>query len=393
MPLGRAAPPVKGQYMNSTGGGLCSVISSTEGETQSLQVRKGGLDRDTTRAISLDDVNVDVTEIVRLPLEVASDIQRAANMAEEFSEEPENETATEMDELSAQFRTSRQELTNSLSTLTLSEMSWELVQRGPRRERRVDDNPAHAENCGRQRGGYYAVLGDIVIETNEDTNMAECRRSGVSEGADTWAREGTTSGKTKQACGGDDQESMRGEADDWNMHRRYFHQATWSSADRFRRTARCDELQTKLRSHLRQLYMDRQTARARFLRLLRHIFPGINLRKVPRWTRIRQELEKAWRAAKCRARGRTRSPPATGSHRGSRTFPTPVTLRQMATMVGAGLSHGCGCCLTCISTFLVGALALSMFLIAISVRLSTRWVDAALTLIRGLRSSVASESL
>ena len=122
MPLGRAAPPVKGQYMNSTGGGLCSVISSTEGETQSLQVRKGGLDRDTTRAISLDDVNVDVTEIVRLPLEVASDIQRAANMAEEFSEEPENETATEMDELSAQFRTSRQELTNSLSTLTLSEM-------------------------------------------------------------------------------------------------------------------------------------------------------------------------------------------------------------------------------------------------------------------------------
>jgi hypothetical protein len=31
-----------------------------------LQARKGGLDRDTKQAISLDDVTVDVTEIVRL---------------------------------------------------------------------------------------------------------------------------------------------------------------------------------------------------------------------------------------------------------------------------------------------------------------------------------------
>ena len=77
----------------------------------------------------------------------------------------------------------------------------------------------------------------------------------------------TTSGKMRAACVGDDSESKGGEADDWNMHRRYFHQATWSSADRFRRTARCDELQKILRSHLRQSSVDRQSARVRFLRL------------------------------------------------------------------------------------------------------------------------------
>ena len=342
--------------MNNTGRGLCSVKSGTEGETQSLKARKGGLDRDTERAISLNDVNVDVTEIVRLPLEVTPVKHMAEETAKEYLAEIEIEQAIAMDELAAQPSMSRLKLTNSLSTPVLSGLSWVRVQRGLRRERRVDGNILHADNGGRQYGGYYAVLGDIASDDDEDINMEQCQSRGVSRITDTWTQGGnqdgehdsgvlsqgvnkhagcTTSGKMS---GSDDSESTRGEADDWNMHRRYFHQATWSSADRFRRTARCDELQTKLRSHLRQLYMDRQTARARFLRLLRHIFPGINLRKVPRWTRIRQELEKAWRAAKCRARGRTRSPPATGSHRGSRTFPTLVTLRQMATMVGAGLS-------------------------------------------------------
>jgi hypothetical protein len=57
-----------------------------------LQARKGGLDRDTKQALSLvDDVNVDVTEIVRLPLEVANVIQRAKETAEEYLEEMENE--------------------------------------------------------------------------------------------------------------------------------------------------------------------------------------------------------------------------------------------------------------------------------------------------------------
>ncbi len=57
-----------------------------------MQARKGGLDRDTKQALSLvDDVNVDVTEIVRLPLEVANVIQRAKETAEEYLEEMENE--------------------------------------------------------------------------------------------------------------------------------------------------------------------------------------------------------------------------------------------------------------------------------------------------------------
>ena len=77
--------------MNNTGRGLCSVKSSTEGETQSLQARKGGLDRDTKRAISLNDVTVDVTEVVRLPLEVVPVQHMAEETAEEYLEEIEIE--------------------------------------------------------------------------------------------------------------------------------------------------------------------------------------------------------------------------------------------------------------------------------------------------------------
>ena len=88
--------------MNSTGRGLCLVKSSTEEETQSLQALWGGLDRDSKRAISLDDVNVEVTEIVRLPLEVANVIQRAKETAEEHLK-METVQAMAMDELAAQL--------------------------------------------------------------------------------------------------------------------------------------------------------------------------------------------------------------------------------------------------------------------------------------------------
>jgi hypothetical protein len=104
--------------MNNTGRGLCSVKSGTEGETQSLKARKGGLDRDTERAISLNDVNVDVTEIVRLPLEVTPVKHMAEETAEEYLAEIEIEQAIAMDELAAQPSMSRLKLMNSLSTLS-----------------------------------------------------------------------------------------------------------------------------------------------------------------------------------------------------------------------------------------------------------------------------------
>ena len=392
--------------MNSNGRGLCSVKSSTEEETQSLQARQGGLDRHTKRAISLDDVSVDVTEIVRLPLEVANGIHRAEETAEEYLEERELEQAMVMDELTTHFMMSRQ--MNHLSISALPELKWVLVQRGRRREGRVDGNSTHPDNGGWLCGGYYAVLGDIASETDGDINMEECQSSGVSGNNYTWAQRGnqdgehdcealtqgaskragcTTSGKMRAACVSDDSESTGGEDDVWNMHRRYFHQATWSSADRFRRTARCDELQKILRSQLRRMSADRQSARVRFLRQLRHIFPGINLRQIPRWTRIRRALEEAWKAAKHRARGgSSKRSPATGSHRGSRNTPAPGTLRWMVAVVGTGLAKGWRCCLTCISAFLVAAMALSMSLVAISVRLRTQWVDAALAPGTGLRA-------
>ena len=130
--------------MNSTGRGLCSVKSSTEEETQSLQALWGGLDRDSKRAISLDDVNVEVTEIVRLPLEVANVIQRAKETAEEHLK-METVQAMAMDELAAQL-TNRPILMTSLSIPVLSGMSWVRVQRGRRRERRVDGNSMHTDN-------------------------------------------------------------------------------------------------------------------------------------------------------------------------------------------------------------------------------------------------------
>ena len=183
--------------MNSTGRGLCSVKSSTEEETQPLQALWGGLDRDSKRAISLDDVNVEVTEIVRLPREVTNVIQRAKETAEEHLK-MENVQAMAMDELAAQL-TNRPISTPSLLTPVLSGMSWVRVQRGRRRDRRVDGNPMHTDNGRWLCDGYYAVLGDTAsdsesCETDEDINMKECQSSGVSGNNDR-AQRGNQDGK------------------------------------------------------------------------------------------------------------------------------------------------------------------------------------------------------
>ena len=131
MPSDRAAPPVKGRGMNSTGRGLCLVKSSTEEETQSLQARRGGLDRNIKRAASLNDVNTDMTEIARQPLEMTHSIRSVEANTEEYIEEMENETETMivMDEVTAQFRISGRELLNSSSVAVLSGTSWTRVRR------------------------------------------------------------------------------------------------------------------------------------------------------------------------------------------------------------------------------------------------------------------------
>ncbi len=51
----------------------------------------------------------------------------------------------------------------------------------------------HADSGGRQYGGYYAVLGDIASEDDEDINMEE-RQSNVVSGTDTWAQGGDQDG-------------------------------------------------------------------------------------------------------------------------------------------------------------------------------------------------------
>jgi hypothetical protein len=159
--------------------------------------RKGGLDRDTKRAISLDDVNVDMIEILRLALEVAKDIQRVEEKAGEYLEDMANEKAMPMNELTTQFRMSRLTWMNPLSTPVLSGMSWVRVQRGLHRERRGNGNTMHVDGgstiCIMQflRGN---CLGN-ARETDEDSNMAECRSCGVLGNNETWAQQGDQDGK------------------------------------------------------------------------------------------------------------------------------------------------------------------------------------------------------
>ena len=116
--------------MNNTGWGLCLARSSAEGETQSLQERRGGLDVDKEETVSLDDVSIRATENVQLSLEIAEGMSRVEGIMEEYYvEESENEAMTEVDELATQFRTSRQTSFNPSSGPVLSETSWICVLR------------------------------------------------------------------------------------------------------------------------------------------------------------------------------------------------------------------------------------------------------------------------
>jgi hypothetical protein len=175
-PSSRAAPPVKGQDIKNTGRGLCLVKSSTKGETQSLRARRGlgGLDRDTKRAVSLDDVIIDVTEIVSQPLESANGIRRAEENTEAYIEEIDNATEIVMNELTAQFKMSGQNSLNSLSAPVWSGMSWIRVLRRRRQEGEIQvSSTMYADNGEGHYGGYYVVLGNSVTDAGEDGNMVE----------------------------------------------------------------------------------------------------------------------------------------------------------------------------------------------------------------------------
>jgi hypothetical protein len=215
-------------------------------------------------------------------------------------------------------------------------------------------------------GGYYAVLGHSIGDSDEGGNAADCLYSEeprINEirqqeeslkqhhesGSGTsvqWANKrlgNKMAGKASTAGPGDDLDSTEDDLDGPSIHRRYFHYGSWSSADRFRSTVRCEELQMKLRSHLRKLSVDRQSARVRFLRLLRQIYPTIILRSIPRWIRIRRELEKAWKKAGHQARGGARkASPPTGPKGNSRSTPTSWTLYRIATTVRKTLARGGG---------------------------------------------------
>ncbi len=62
----------------------------------------------------------------------------------------------------------------------------------------------------------------------------------------------------------------------------------------------------------------------------------------------------------------------------------------MVAAVGNRLAKGCCRCLSCISAFLVAAMALFMSLVAGSIRISTRLVDAALAPGLRIRAYVSS---
>jgi hypothetical protein len=114
-------------------------------------------------------------------------------------------------------------------------------------------------------GGYYAVLGGGT-RASPDVVGDDHTRNGESVGHDQHS-----SGDSTQTAGERPRVkvSSRVGGDGSNPYSRNFDRGLWSSADRFQRTARCDELKETLRSRLAELRLSRQPARVRFLRLLR----------------------------------------------------------------------------------------------------------------------------
>ena len=67
-----------------------------------------------------------------------------------------------------------------------------------------------------------------------------------------------TSSRASAADWSEDPGSIGDDVESASTRRSYFHHGAWSSTDRFPRAARCDELQAKWRSYLRELLMGRQ---------------------------------------------------------------------------------------------------------------------------------------
>jgi hypothetical protein len=120
--------------------------------------------------------------------------------------------------------------------------------------------------------GFYATLDDEAGTAYVSGN----ERTGSGESSEEEYREG---GCQDQHCSGDSapkagerprvRVSSRAGGDGSNPYSHTFDRGWWSSAYRFQRTARCDELKEKLRSHLAKLQWYRQSGRVCFLRLLR----------------------------------------------------------------------------------------------------------------------------
>ncbi len=94
-------------------------------------------------------------------------------------------------------------------------------------------------------GGYYAVLGDDA-RASPDEGGYDHTSSGASAGQDQhYSGNSTpTAGERPRV-----RVSSRAGGDGSNPYSRNFDRGSWSSADRFQRTARCDELKKNLRSH------------------------------------------------------------------------------------------------------------------------------------------------
>jgi hypothetical protein len=172
------------------------------------------------------------------------------------------------------------ESTNPSSGPVSSE-SWVLVLRGGCRKGVSVNKIMQSDNGSRYSDGYYASLelsvrdsdeGDVVDRVSseeqggEEIRTQEERHHGgaskISAQLLANKRSGhKMTGKASAAGPAGGSDSMGDDFDSSNARHRYSHQGSWSSANRFRSTVRCEELQKKLRSHLRTLSRERQSTR------------------------------------------------------------------------------------------------------------------------------------
>ena len=374
--------------------------------------RSGGLDLEIERTIPLDDVSIDATEEVGLSLEGEGGGNECGGRGMGYEREDAEEAspgwvtcggqgkATPM----ATVELARQEREETLSKRRAAGTRGAPVDVASIEEKENACQNQNAKSPIQQRASSTVDMGasqqqcvvGYVSGACETRSIRGVQASGNSEHGEKASGEskneedevhesratvGDDVGSAPGACGDEDDcdggtasRAGGGEAG-YNPHARKY--KAYTSADRFRTTARCEELQRALHTLLARLRVLRLSERARFLKLLRRLWPRLRLTRLSRWTRTLKILQRIWREHRSRAFGaqcdepeqRNGSPPWTLLS-GAATLACQI-LRQMISFLhgGSDLVGYCSLSRTCIFPVIAAAAvsALSEFLIFTSI--------------------------